>query len=222
MKRSLKPGLESLETREVPTVLGVPVVTPSALDLAQHFSASSPSVATVVIPPVPPIIPSPGQPLPIELARTRFHADFIGHYYNGPPHYTSQLGIFSMKGVGTSTQFLHGSVQMVIVFPIDPTANITGAAYLQDKNLVGSNAFALDFIIDRSSLDSRGRPTQGTFVADPNVYGGSNFSFQANGTIQIRYNKNNAVVSFDGRFYTNGITNVLGTTDLFARHGRSR
>ncbi len=220
MKRSLKPGIEGLENREVPTVMGSHVIPPSTLDMAQHAARIRPADLVAVNPPVAPIIQSLGTPYPIEVRRTRFHAFFVGQYFNGPPHYSSQLGTISVLGLGSSTQFLHGTLQLTTIIPSDPTARITGAAYLQDKNLTGSNAFALDFVIDRSTLDSKGRPTQGTFAADPNVYGGSDFFFQSTGTIRFRYSKTNASVTFDGRLYTNGITNILAPTVLFAKHGR--
>jgi hypothetical protein len=219
MKRSLKPGVENLETREVPTVVGGHVLPPSSMDLAMRAARLSPAVATTVTPPVPPIIQSLGAPYPIEVRRTRFHAFFVGRFYDGPPHYTSQRGTISMSGTGSSTQFLHGSVQLTTILPVDNTAAITGAAYLQDKNLSGGNAFALDYVIDGSTLDSHGRPTQGTFVADPNIYGGSSFFFQGGGTIRFRYRKNTASVTFDGSLYTNGISNVLAPSSLFAQHG---
>ena len=221
MKRRFKPRIEGLEAREVPTVMGSHVVPPSIFNIALNASRNQPAVAPSFIPPVPPVIQGLGTPYPIEVRRTRFHAFFVGHFFNGPPRYSSQRGTFSIEALGTSTQFLHGTVQLTTIIPVDNAAPITGAAYLQDKNIVGANAFALDFVIDRSTLDRWGRPTSGTFAADPNIYSGSDFFFQGGGTIKIRYHRRDAAVTFDGRLYTNGITNILAPTNLFTQHGHA-
>ena len=206
-----RPGLMRLESRDVPTVIGSIHPTPNLMAIAQRLATQ----VAPPTPPVPPIIPGPGDPLPIELARTRFTASFSGPFLIGPPHYTGQSALLSYRGLGTSNQFLHGNYQMILILPKDPGGDITGAAFLEDKNLVGGNAVGLDINIDKSSLDSRGRPTQGSWVTDPNIYSGSFFFPQGSGTLRIVYPKNGrAAAFFTGRIYTNGITNVLGNAGL--------
>jgi hypothetical protein len=219
MKRSRKPCLEGLETRDVPAMLGAHVAGPSvmALALAQQQSKIHPAAAPPVNAPVPPMAPGEGLPYPVEVARTRFHAKFSGHYFNGPPRYTSQSGTLSILADGTSTQFLHGSVQLATIFPAKPGDAITGAAYLQDKNIAGANNFVLDFTIDPTTLDSKGRPTSGIFTQDPNGFSGSLTEFLGSGTVKFRYLRNNAVVSFDGTLFTSGITNILVPSNITRR-----
>jgi hypothetical protein len=208
---TFRPGVIGLESRDVPTVIGLPQPAPNLAAIAENL-ASQVSPPT---PPVPPIIAGPGQPLPIELARTRFTASFSGPFLIGPPRYTGQSAILSYRGLGTSNQFLHGNYQMIIVMPKDANGAITGAAFLEDKNLVGGNAVGLDINLDGSSLDSRGRPTQGAWVVDPNIYSGAFFFAQGTGTVRIVYARNGrASAIFSGHIYTNGVTNVLGNANL--------
>jgi hypothetical protein len=217
MKRSLRPEIEGLEGRALATVMGIRGASPDLLSIAQSNAALVHPQATVAtpIPPVPPIIPGPGQPLPIELKRTRFTASFSGPFQIGPPHYTGESALLGYRGLGTSSEFLHGNYQMIIVLPKDPTGVITGAAFLEDKNLVGGNALGLDINFDRTTLDSRGRPTQGVFVTDPNIYSGSNFANQGSGTVTIHYARNgSAAAFFKGQIFKNGFTNILRNTDL--------
>lgn len=114
--------------------------------------------------------------------------------------------MISFQGLGTSTQFLHGDYQMAIVLPKDPAGAVTGAAYLQDKNLSGGTQLGLDLAFDKASVDVRGRPTRGTWTADPNIYSGADYFAQGGGSVRIRYSKGVASVVFDGSLYTNRLT----------------
>jgi hypothetical protein len=207
------PSVCGLESRAVLTVMGVHSSLSNVVNVAQTLAAQS--QAPVPTPPVPPLIPGPGQPLPNEVARTRFAASFSGPFLVGPPRYTGESAILDYRGLGTSTQFLHGDFQMTIALPNNPAANITGAAFMQDKNLTGGNEIGLDINFDKTTLDKKGRPTQGTWVTDPNIYSGANFFNQGTGTVQIRYSRNGtAAAFFRGHIYTNGITNILRNTNL--------
>jgi hypothetical protein len=213
MKRSLTPTLDRLESRDLQTVMGARGPSLDVLSLAQSLAAQISVPAPTG--PVAPILPGPGDPLPVELARTRFHAAFSGPFLIGPPHYTGETAVYMFRGLGTSTSFLHGDYQLAIVIPKDPTATITGGAFLQDKNLTGGVEIGLDINFDRATLDRKGRPTQGTFVTDPNIYSGTNYFDQGTGTVRIRYATNGtAAVFFDGHIYTNGITNILRNQSL--------
>jgi hypothetical protein len=207
------PSVSALESRAVMTVVGVHPALSDVIGVAQAFAAQSSTPAPT--PPVPPLIPGPGQPLPNELARTRFAASFSGPFLIGPPRYTGESAVLDYRGLGTSSQFLHGDYQMAIVLPKDPAATITGAAFMQDKNLTGGNEIGLDINFDRTTLDKKGRPTQGTWVTDPNIYSGTNFFNSGTGTVQIRYSRNGtAAAFFRGHIYTNGITNILRNSNL--------
>jgi hypothetical protein len=205
-RRRLAPRIEGLEGRQLQTV-GMGRTPPPTGAAPAVVAAAAPAIA-------PPLLPGPGEPLRNEVARTRFRSTFAGPFAVGPPRYTGQSAVISTQGLGTSTQFLHGNYQMAIVLPRDPAGPITGAAYLQDKNTAGGTQLGLDLAFDASSVDRRGRPTRGTWAADPNIYSGPDYFAQGSGTVRIRYSKGNASVVFEGSLYTNGITNPLGTSAL--------
>jgi hypothetical protein len=203
MGRYFCPSVQGMERRELRAVM-------SAADV---LTASGSSVA----PPtgsVFPFVPGAGQPTAFEQARERFSASFTGSFSFGPAQFTSQSRVLHMRGVGTSTQFLHGNTQVAIALPSQPGGPIVGGAYLQDKNLAGSTLFGLDINFDPTSLDAQGRPTRGAWASDANIYSGIDFVAQGSGTVTIRYSRNKMTISFTGSLYTNGITGPLANTDI--------
>ena len=120
----------------------------------------------------PPFFPGPGNPLPRELARERFHAAFSGSFYAAPPLYTGESKILSFRGLGTSSQFVHGDYQMAIILPKNPADPTTGGAYSQDKNVNSTGAIAFDLMADPQSFDRQGRPTRLTFTTGVGWGGG--------------------------------------------------
>lgn len=207
----LKPTVSGLEPRWMPVIRGGYAPPPDVMALAQAHAAQVVSQVPAPTAPPPPIIPGPGQPLPIELARSRFAANFLGSVRYGRPLYMGESGTMNFNGWGSSNHFLHGNYQMAIILPKSPTGPITGAAFLEDKNLTAGNATGLDINFDPTSLDRFGRPTQGSWATDPNIYSGSFFYNNGSGTLRIRYFPGGrAAAFFSGHIYTNGITNVLG------------
>jgi hypothetical protein len=216
--RRFAPRLEGMERRDLRTVMGLRGLSADVLGHAQSFAAQVLNNTPAPIPPVPPLIAGPGQPLPNEIARTRFSASFSGPFLKGPPRYTGESAVLDYRGLGTSTQFLHGDYQMAIVMPNPAGGPITGAAFLQDKNITGGNEIGLDINFDATTLDRRGRPTQGIWVTDPNIYSGANYFNSGTGTVTIRYLRNGtAAAFFRGSIYTNGITNLLRNDDLYSK-----
>jgi hypothetical protein len=168
----------------------------------------------------PPIVPGQGTPTPHEQAREAFHAAFAGPQHTAGGRFSDQVQTLYIRGVGTSSFFLHGNLQLAFVTPADPAAPITGAAVLQDKNTNSGGIVGLDLVADPGSLDRQGRPTRATFTADPNIYGGIFYFDTASGTVRIHYDRGIAQVAFSGTIYTNGLTSPLRNTDLSARGGR--
>lgn len=164
-----------------------------------------------------------GTPAPHEALREAYHAAFSGRAYTSPGRFSDQGQTFFYRGVGGSSNFLHGDFDMAVVTPADATKPFFGEAVLQDKN---TNSGAIQgFILrgDRTKVDSLGRPTQLQFVADPNIYSGAYFVEAAEGVVDITYGdgpNHPVVVKFTGRVYTSGLTNPLVNQDLYARHTR--
>lgn len=176
------------------------------------FPAPNPSAASPLL--------GQGEPTPAERARQRFRAEFSGPFRTLPPRFTDQRQILYLRGIGTSTAFLHGDYDMAIVLPRDRSQPITGFAYLDDKNTNAGATLGLDLAADPASLDRKGRPTRLTFTSDPNIYSGTFFVTQSTGVVTVRYGKGNASASFQGRLYVSGLTSTLQNTDLYARRGR--
>jgi hypothetical protein len=233
--RGLKPAVERFERRELlSAITDILITRAQPIHLRHSVGTTQPqanqangpdsTVATqppLMNPSVPPLIgPGPGDPTPRELARERFKAYFNGPFHSTPPRFTGQAKLLQFRGIGGSTQFIHGDYQMTIAIPKDPSASIVGNAYLQDRNINSSGQVGFDLTFDPQSLDRFGRPTRGTFTQDPNIYSGVYFVDTASGTVTIRYAKRAATVTFQGLMYTNGITDPLRNMDLQARGGR--
>lgn len=229
-RRPFRPRFDGLEVRDLPSAITAMLATsgphPSALALAQHLasggtvSMDAGGMDSSGMGDPPPFVPGPGNPLPRELARERFHAAFSGSFYAAPPLYTGESKILSFRGLGTSSQFVHGDYQMAIILPKNPADPTTGGAYLQDKSLNSTGAIAFDLMADPQSFDRQGRPTRLTFTTNSNIFSGVDYCPQGSGTVRIRYFKDTAAVFFDGLLFTNGITNPLRNQDVQARGGR--
>jgi hypothetical protein len=203
-------------------IIGNPVTGVGSSNLPNGSAANSPA----------PLLGA-GQPTSHELAREEFRAVFTGPYTIGPGRFSDQSRILYFRGVGGSTDFLHGNFNMGIATPTDPTILPSGAAVLNDKNNNGAGILGLDVQVDPTSYDRAGRPTRLTFDSDPNIYSGGFFVSQSTGTVQIHYQPGRvsgrfpgatgqgvATVYFSGLVYTSGLTNPIRNSDLVARGGK--
>ena len=199
--------------------------------------------ATALFPPV--ALLGSGTPTKAELAREKFVAQFTGPMVSLAPRFTDQSKILYIRGLGGSTPnfFLHADYSLALVFPagFDPknpggtaattvtapdgttttipgVPPVTGFAFLDDKNNNSGGVVGLDLLADPTSFDAKGRPTRVTFTSDPNVYGGIFYVDQSAGVATIKYGKNTATTSFNGRIYTSGLTNPFQNVDLYAKH----
>lgn len=162
-----------------------------------------------------------GTPSTRELLRENYRAGFTGRLYTGSGRFSDQGTTYYYRGLGGSNFFLHGDFNMTIVTPTDPSKAFFGEAVLNDKSNGTSGIQGFILAGDRASVDSKGRPTQLTFTADPNIYSGTFFVQAAQGNVDISYGANNTITTkFSGLVYTNGLANPLVNSDLYARHGR--
>ena len=175
--------------------------------------------------PISPLL-GQGTPTKAELARERFVARFSGPMVTQPPRFTDQSKIVYLRGLGGSSTkfFLHGDYSMALAYPAgfdpkNPTASptITGFAFLDDKNNNSGGTVGLDLAADPTSFDKKGRPTRLFFTSDPNVYSGIFYVSQSSGVATIKYGKNTATTTFNGRLYTSGLTSPFQNIDLYAR-----
>jgi hypothetical protein len=245
-RRAARPGVERIEARELLSALTTGLIStsqPSASVLlskglalqearaANTIAASSfqPAMGNTFGETNGPYVngaTSPlltfGTPTPAELAREKFHAGFSGPFYGGPGRFSDQAHIQYIRGLGSSSAFLHGDFNMAVVTPTDPTEPLYGEAVLEDKNTNSGGVIGLLLQGNRTDVDAFGRPTKLTFTSDPNIYGGVFFTTTSTGTVNIKYNngKGSATVSFSGLVYVNSLTNPLVNSDLYSRGGR--
>jgi len=162
-----------------------------------------------------------GTASPQEVKRETFHASFTGRVYTSAGRFSDQSTTYDFQGLGGTTFFLHGDQNMAIVTPTDPTKPFVGLSVMNDKSTNSGGIIGLDVTGVRTAVDAKGRPTQLTFTADSNIYSGIFFTDAAQGTLTITYGSNNSYHAvFDGRVYTNGLTNPLVNSALYARGGR--
>ncbi|HEY2156242.1 MAG TPA: hypothetical protein VGH33_11470, partial [Isosphaeraceae bacterium] len=105
MPHQFCPGVEGVERRELRAVMSAP----AADVLSAGGSGVAPPVGSVF-----PFVPGDGQPTAFEQVRQRFTASFTGSYQFIPAQFTSQSRVLRMRGVGSSSQFLHGNVQVAV------------------------------------------------------------------------------------------------------------
>ena len=140
-RRSHRPGLERLETRDVPSTTpiapaSVPTGQAAATALVQndttqsrtsHISFPDPAVIANSINLIyGPNSLTPQTPTPAEVKRQTFVARYVGTYTVGPPRFSDRsLTIHAYSKTGGSNQFLKGKLQIVIFPPANPDAKPT-------------------------------------------------------------------------------------------------
>lgn len=175
--RPLRPVLEGLETRELPSAMGTSAPRPSAAIVAHPASTNGllgkrapgpfldpaflQQVASTLYPPDSPM----GSPTPAEIRRQTFTARWIGNYTINPPRFSDRASTIHLYGTeGGSNQFLKGKFNIVIFPPADPSATptpgnlfanqVTGTAVLFGQNYLQSGAQVV--------LDLHGTPEPGS------------------------------------------------------------
>jgi hypothetical protein len=157
-------------------------------------------------------------PTPIELKRIAFTARFNGNYAEGPGRNTNQSAQIYIKAAGNSSQFRHGSVQLGIFVPTDPTQSASGLAQISDKNVATTGSeISMDLAAVPGAVDAKGRPTEFKWTVNNNsagVYLGST----GQGTLQIRYFPSghhlhagftgSTGLIFRGQITTTGVANI--------------
>ena len=178
-----------------------------------------------------------GAPTTAEQARERFVAHFGGPMVTLAPRFTSQSKILYLHGLGGSSPkfFLHGDYALAMAFPagFDPrnpggtynaetnpggVPGVTGFAFLDDKNNNSGGTVGLDLSADPTSFDAKGRPTRLFFTSDPNIYSGIFYVSQSEGVATIKYGRNTASTTFNGRLYTSGLTSPFQNVEQYAQH----
>lgn len=151
-----------------------------------------------------------------EAAKQRFHAVFATNVYTLPPRFTDEAKQYRLNGPGTTSYFLHGTLNLQLLTPKDPASEtVVGAASVQDKSIGTSGILLLNITGEDQILDARGRPTHLNFNVNGGGGSGGIFaSAQGTGTLDIHYKGLRAMVVFNGKVITTGVGNPLSVFTL--------
>lgn len=232
MKRRFRPSLDRMEGRELLSVSAIlalrhravpaatavppPVVNPSGL-----VNGANGTTLTQGAPNEYQYLTPTGTPTAREARRQPFVFTFSGAFRQGPPQYNDESSLIHIEGVGRSTFFLHGDVQIGAVVPTDLTRPTSGVATSFDRNINTSSVFGFDLDGSTADLDAAGRPTRFTALTDVNLSSGLFAESQSVATVTIKYipdgkphargtSAGKALVVIKGYAYTLGTGNVLG------------
>jgi hypothetical protein len=228
MRQRFRPILETFETREL--LSGLPFAPQSHL-LQHRISVSTATVATpgqsqgTGIEASNQFVNPTGQPTAHERRRQRFVFKFSGPFLQGPGRFSDEKSMMYITGVGSSTYFLHGDLQLGAVVPTDPARPTSGLAQSFDRNTSASSSFGFSLIGDPTSLDRFGRPTHFNISTDITTSGGLFGESTSQGTLHIRYHpsenhrpgtfsEGRADVVIRGSAYTLGNTNNLAVIGI--------
>lgn len=163
-----------------------------------------------------------GTPARHERARQAFAFKFAGAFVQGPGRYSDEATLVHVKGVGSSTFFLHGDIQIGAITPTDPARPTSGAATSFDRNINANSVFGLDMTGSTADVDAAGRPTHFTAATDTNLSAGIFAEAPSTATVDIKYfpdgkahpkgfSAGRATVVIRGFVYSLGVANIEGS-----------
>ncbi len=159
-----RPGLESLEARDLPSALHAAAAASTAAGRGTSSTISqlvsslyAPVTTTAPIQVGNQVFPAGSYPVPqptaAEVRRQTFSVKFVGTYYVGAPRFSNQsetIHIYSNGKNVTSNWFFHGRAQIILFPPADPTAvpttndpvagQVTGLAAMYAANVLQSGS----------------------------------------------------------------------------------
>lgn len=180
-------------------------------------------------------------PTAAELANEKYTAVFAGTFKTTAPRFTDQTSQTYIQAVGSTTDELHGDIQLNIVVPNGPTStnplgDVVGVAVNLDKSSATGAYLAFDlFGTPSASLDAAGRPTHLSFSYSPfsgsgSFTGGIYSLSEGAGTVNIYYrpsrgkkspgvlSRGTVTVVVQGLIYKTGVTDPFATANLEETH----
>jgi hypothetical protein len=239
-RRSWKPELARLESRDVPTVVS-PLAFGGAGLKAQNelqaaltaFNQSLPNPGGVTPfngnagnfqvggSPSPTTL-NPSLLSPAGIRRASFRASTNGPFAVSASSFAAESRTIYYVGRITSNQFLHGTLDMRVSTPnlsLNPTGLVVGVASLRNRNVAATgNVVQFDLSADPSTLDQFGRPTTFNWSVDDNGSGGTYGGAAGSGTLTITYTKSGHAKDGAGvaSLFFSGLVLANGTGDITA------
>ncbi len=93
-----------------------------------------------------------------QLRKERFTAQYVGTYTVGGGRTSTEARQTFITAAGTANTMFHSDIQMLLITPTDPTAQITGVSTIFDRNLNSNTALGFDLSAPAAAVDRGGRP----------------------------------------------------------------
>ena len=227
MERRVRPTLEGLEGRELLSVTAMLALEHPPIHLAATGGGSGTTTGVSGGPGITLKQGSPnqylqptGEPTAREQRKQRFTFRFSGAFVQTPGRYSDEATFVRVVGVGSSTYFLHGDVQLNAIVPTDPTRETSGTSVSFDRNINSNSTFGFDLTGSTADVDKANRPTVFTGATDVNISSGVFVESSSNATVTIHYfpdgkphpkghSAGRATVLIQGSAYTLGTGNIL-------------
>lgn len=137
-----------------------------------------------------------------------------------------------ITAAGTANTMLHSDIQMLLITPTDPTAQITGVSTIFDRNLNSNSALGFDLSAPAAAVDRGGRPDffsstvpDSSVTIDANISAGLYVEAYSVGTINIHYlpsgkhtpgvlSQGKAIVTIHAQIYSAGASFILRNSNI--------
>ncbi|MGO9471106.1 MAG: hypothetical protein ACLQVF_44000 [Isosphaeraceae bacterium] len=199
--------------------------------LDDGFAPSTSSIATAANQGPPPIgtnlaLTPTGTLTPREIRREGFSAQFSGTYTIGAGRTSTEALQTFIAAAGTANTMRHCDIQLLIVTPKDPNAQIGGVCAIFDRNLNSNTVLGLDLLAPQQNVDSAGRPNRFTQVSlDVNISAGLYDGGYAQGVMNIRYipssthtrgviSQGSVIVTIHAQVYTSNTAFILRNANI--------
>ena len=236
MSRQRTWTVDTLERRDMLSVTAL-INSPGWIQKAAATPAPAAASSTLVVDPATGIVSNPdlggsgltsdvAPPRPGESAARQFTGKFKGKVQELPPRLFDQAKQFDILAPGTTTGFLHGTVQLSYFTPnttpftvVDPTTGqavttqvtaTTGTISMSDRSTQSGGVILGNLAGSTMQEDAKGRPTH--FALTINGGGGSGGIYASStgtGTVDISYKGNVATVTVKASIFTLGVNEQL-------------
>jgi hypothetical protein len=163
---------------------------------------------------------------PHEIRRELFVAVFQGPYTVGPGRTSTEALQTYIRGAGFANTMRHADIQLRIITPKDPKAQIAGVSAIFDRNLNSNTVLGFDVSSPPTNVDRGGRPNFFPQASiDVNESAGVYDEAFAQGTFKIRYipssrhtpgviSQGKAIIAIRAQIYTTQVDFLLRNTDI--------
>ncbi len=239
IRRDMRPGLETVERRELLSAITDIMAANSLAGARGHDSLSFSNQSIAVPSNQGPLLNPDGTINNAALAptgtlsrrektRERFTAQYKGTYTVGPGRTSDEANDVFIAAGGSANTMLHSDIQVLIVTPKDNTQPIGAVSQIYDRNLNGNSALGFNLAAPQIDVNKDGLPDYfPTVSVDVNSSSGLYVESYSVGTMSIKYIPNGkhtpgvysqgeAIVTIHAQVYTTGTGFILRNANIDA------